>query len=171
MPNNPELDRSQRHVSDQSARCFAPKEPTRARTTSDRFGKGLFVGGLMGVGASTAAFLGLLVLSAAAEPHGFSGTSLGSLIAWKPAMPVEVSFRQAELGPGLVARLSNASDRHLSVILKQFNPTLKSHTTARLDLKPRHTSEVGWAEGVTWASGDVLTIEHAEYASKSAKLP
>lgn len=89
----------------------------------------------------------------------------------KPELPIEMNYRGALMGIGLVVSFKNASDRHLAVVATFYNPTLKKEESYRLDLAPQITQEVGYAEGWAFASGDSVKIIHNEYKTKIVKLP
>jgi hypothetical protein len=89
----------------------------------------------------------------------------------KPELPIEINYRRALMGPGLVVSFKNASNRHLAVVATFYNPTLKKEDSYRLDLAPQIPQEVGHAEGWAFASGDSIKIIHNEYKTKMVKLP
>jgi len=91
--------------------------------------------------------------------------------AARPELPIEISYRSAILGPGLVAIFKNTGNRHLAVVATFQNPTLKKEENYRLDLAPQSIQEVGHAEGWAFASGDTIKLVHNEYKTKTAKLP
>jgi hypothetical protein len=89
----------------------------------------------------------------------------------RPDLPVEITYREALLGPGLVAAFRNSSDRHLTVVATFYNPTLQKEENYRLDLAPQIIREVGHSEGWAFASGDTIKIVHNEYKTKAVELP
>lgn len=89
----------------------------------------------------------------------------------RPELPIEIHYREALLGPGLVAIFKNTSDRHLAVVATFYNPTLQKEGNYRLDLAPQVTQEVGHSEGWAFASGDTIKIVHNEYKTKTVELP
>jgi hypothetical protein len=89
----------------------------------------------------------------------------------KPELPVEVVYRQAIMGPGLVVGLKNTSDRNLAVLLTVANRTTKEEMSFRVDLPPKGSSELGHMEGWTFASGDSVKIVHADYRPFQGQLP
>ena len=108
----------------------------------------------------------VVVLSGTVAVIAFAALGLGYMagqVDAKPPLPIELASRQAVLGPGLVLQIKNTSSRYLTVVLQVENPTLRSSTTHNLALQPNFTNEFGWAEGVRVASGDRVTITHAEY--------
>lgn len=89
----------------------------------------------------------------------------------RPELPVEISYREALLGPGLVAVFKNTSSRHLAVVATLYNPTLQKEESYRLDLSPEMSKVVGHSEGWAFASGDVIKLVHSEYKTKGVELP
>lgn len=88
-----------------------------------------------------------------------------------PPIPVEVTFREALLGPGLVLQVKNKSARHLSILVALKNPSTQQGQNYRLDVAPQGTSEVGHMEGWTLASGDNIEIFHNDYQSWKGGIP
>ena len=98
--------------------------------------------------------------------------SLGALReAALPPMPVEVQFRKALLGPGLVLCVTNTSARHLSLLATLTNPTTKEAKGFRLDVAPHEKSEVGHLEGWVLESGDQIRITHNDYKPWQGSIP
>lgn len=89
----------------------------------------------------------------------------------RPELPVEISYREALLGPGLVAVFKNTSSRHLAIVATIYNPTLQKEESYRLDLSPETPIEVGHSEGWTFSSGDIIKLVHSEYKPKGVELP
>ncbi len=89
----------------------------------------------------------------------------------RPEMPVDLNYRSALMGPGLVIVMKNTSARHLSVVATFLNPTLNKEESYRIDISPRSVKEIGHAEGWAFFSGDVIKIIHNEYKTKLIKLP
>lgn len=91
-------------------------------------------------------------------------------LAKKPDLPVSVSIRQAMAGPGLVAQFTNQSTRFLSVIATFHNPTTNQEMSIRLDLAPNLKQEIGHLEGWTLSSGDLITVQHNDYATSKIEI-
>ena len=89
----------------------------------------------------------------------------------RPEMPIDISYRKAWTGPGLVIVLKNISSRDLSVVATFLNPTLNKNTSYRIDISPSSAKEIGHAEGWAFASGDVIKLVHNDYKTKTLKLP
>lgn len=88
-----------------------------------------------------------------------------------PPLPVEVGYRSALLGPGLVLKVKNTSSRSLSIIGTFANPTTKQEQSFRMDIPPNGESELGHKEGWAFASGDTLKLSHNDYASWQGSIP
>jgi len=89
----------------------------------------------------------------------------------RPEMPIEVSYRSALLGPGLVISMKNKSTRHLSLVATFLNPTLNKEEGYRIDVSPNEVKEIGHAEGWAFSSGDVIKISHKDYKTITQSLP
>ena len=91
--------------------------------------------------------------------------------AGKPPLPIEIIWRKAVLGPSLVARVSNTSNRNLSLVGTFRNPTLRNERSFRIDVAPGSTRELGHLEGWGFASGDEIEIHHNDYADWRGQAP
>ena len=89
----------------------------------------------------------------------------------KAPLPVKVTYRDAMLGPGYVAQVRNESPRYLAVVATLKNPTTGQMINSRLDLPPDQIVEIGHAEGWPFASGDTITLVHADYRDWSGSIP
>jgi hypothetical protein len=101
----------------------------------------------------------------------FSIAGLLACSSSPPEVPIRVSYRHAAIGMGYVAIFDNTSDRFLSLRVSFHNPTINERARVRLDVAPRSRTEWGWLEGWSFASGDIILIEHADYASKKVVVP
>ncbi|MGH8770148.1 MAG: hypothetical protein ACREV2_03065 [Burkholderiales bacterium] len=88
-----------------------------------------------------------------------------------PEIPIEVTYRQALLGPGLVVSFKNFSSRNLSVIATLTNPSLNQRASYRVDVSPNGDKELGHLEGWTFASGDTVHLTHHDYKPSETQLP
>jgi hypothetical protein len=86
-------------------------------------------------------------------------------------MPIEISYRKAPMGPGLVVDFKNRSNRSLSVAATFTNPTLHQEKTFRVDVPDNGVKEFGHLEGWAFASGDTIKVAHKEYKPLSVTLP
>lgn len=89
----------------------------------------------------------------------------------KPALPVDVEFRDSFLGRGRVAELRNTGSQFLTVIVVARNPTLAKARRFRLDLAPESSTALGHLEGWQFASGDELALYHEGYAVRRVIVP
>lgn len=88
-----------------------------------------------------------------------------------PLLPIEVQFRKALLGPGLVLRVQNTSDRALVALVKLKNPTTTEGKSFRLDMPARGVTEVGHKEGWVLGSGDTLEVSNAAFRTWTGSIP
>lgn len=88
-----------------------------------------------------------------------------------PEMPLELTYREAMMGPGLVISLKNRSSRNLSVIATFTNPTLNQEKNFRIDFSAKGVTEFGHIEGWAFASGDKIIIAHIDYKPLTVILP
>jgi hypothetical protein len=92
------------------------------------------------------------------KPSDFDSTA-----GVKPAMPVEVSFRESYIGLGLVAVFNTTSDRTLTLVLVMRNPTLAIARRFTLELGPHDSDSFGYFEGWKFASGDELMVYNNDF--------
>lgn len=88
-----------------------------------------------------------------------------------PALPIEVKFRNALLGTGLVLDVRNNSGKTLMVVTTLKNLTTHQEKTFRLDIPARHTGDIGHLEGWILASGDQIEIANASYQTWRGSIP
>lgn len=88
-----------------------------------------------------------------------------------PELPVDVSYRNSEIGQGYVAILQNKSDRYLAVKISLYNATRNESKTLDLDLPSHKDVEIGWLEGWKFVSSDSIKIYHPEYTEKIVRIP
>lgn len=91
--------------------------------------------------------------------------------ATRPELPVQVTFRSAWMGQGLVATIRNAADRPLNVIAAFRDPTAEATREFSLALDPKGSVDIGRAEGWIVASGQSLTVASSGYRSITAFAP
>jgi hypothetical protein len=82
-----------------------------------------------------------------------------------PPIPVDVKFRQALLGPGMVLQVHNTSDRPIVALVNLSNPTTQQRKSFRVDVAGNGTSEIGHQEGWTLAVGDNVEVFNDAYRS------
>jgi septal ring factor EnvC (AmiA/AmiB activator) len=80
-----------------------------------------------------------------------------------PAVPIRIQMRPSALSRGLVAMFTNTSARHLSVLMATRNPTTQVVKQLSLQVVPGSKVEIGFREGVQFASGDQLILRSAGY--------
>ena len=121
----------------------------------------ILIGGL--IGAILAIGLFFFNLNIEVERNQAKEELLAEQRVAKPDMPISVSMREALIGDGLVAQFTNNSNRFIAVVATFTNPTTNQHLTARLDISPNSTKEIGHLEGWTFVSGDQILLEHNDY--------
>jgi hypothetical protein len=80
-----------------------------------------------------------------------------------PAVPVRIQMRPSAMGRGLVAMFTNTSARQLSLLMATRNPTTQAVKQLSLQVAPGTKVEIGFQEGVQFASGDQLMLRSAGY--------
>lgn len=80
-----------------------------------------------------------------------------------PLLPIEVGYRNALLGPGMVLQVKNTSDQILTVLVTLNNPTTSQEQSFRLDIDPHGVSEIGHKEGWILAQGDNCEIKNNQF--------
>ena len=88
-----------------------------------------------------------------------------------PEMPIQVTYREALMGSGLVSSFKNTSNRHLSVLVALENPSMNQSKSIRLDLAPGQVTEIGHMEGWAFSSGDKISVTHNEYRPENVSIP
>jgi len=88
-----------------------------------------------------------------------------------PEMPIDVTYREAYMGDGLVAQFTNTSGKHLSVVVALHNTSIDYDKSYRLDLAPWETKELGHFEGWAFASGDTISVLSSQYKTKNVRMP
>ena len=95
----------------------------------------------------------------------------GPLNFVKPAVPVVVSYRPSLIGAGKVAIFSNQTGNRLTITVEFKNKKKNQQKNGVLDLEPNGKTEIGWAEGWMFESGETITISHPDYSSKNFTIP
>ena len=88
-----------------------------------------------------------------------------------PTSTVAIETRGAMTGLGLVLRVRNTSKRQLAFLVSVKNPTTHQQRDFRVDTGPSGSAELGFKEGWTLASGDVITIKHNDYQAWHGSVP
>jgi hypothetical protein len=83
--------------------------------------------------------------------------------ARSPTLPVRIQMRPSAMGRGLVAMLTNTSERQLSVLMATRNPTTQAVKHLSLQVAPGAKVEIGFREGVQFASGDQVRLRSAGF--------
>lgn len=142
---------------------------TQEFTKSVVFGKpGRFRWMLLGGGIATATIvLVFVVLTVTHKVRAVNGPQ-----AVGPQIPLSVTFREALLSHGAVARIQNYSDKPLKQITVECsNVGLgKVHRFEYPVLEPHQTVRIGWHEGWDFSPGDTITVQAPGYAPNSATV-
>lgn len=88
-----------------------------------------------------------------------------------PQLPIEVQFRDALLGNGLVLKVNNTSDKTFMAVAVLSNPTTQETKTYRMDIAPNSSNEIGHLEGWVLASGDNVRIVKDGFKSWEGIIP
>jgi len=88
-----------------------------------------------------------------------------------PELPVQVSFRPALLGAGMVAIIRNTSSRTLSVAANFIDPSLGRSKSFALAINPGGVAEIGHAEGWPVTSGQTLSVSANGFKPTSIVAP
>lgn len=80
-------------------------------------------------------------------------------------IPVQVEHRPALMGPGMVLRVNNTSDKPLVTLVTLSNSTTRQEKSFRLDIPAKGSAEVGHREGWVLATGDHVEVFNDAYQS------
>jgi preprotein translocase subunit SecF len=80
-----------------------------------------------------------------------------------PPVPVRIEMRRSAVGRGLVAMFTNTSAMQLSVLMATRNPTTEVVKEKSFQVPPGRKVEVGYLEGVQFASGDQVRLRSAGF--------
>lgn len=80
-----------------------------------------------------------------------------------PPVPVRIEIRRSAVGRGLVAMFTNTSAMQLSMLIATSNPTTKVVNQRSMQVAPGRKVEIGYLEGVQFASGDQLRVRSAGF--------
>ena len=80
-----------------------------------------------------------------------------------PAVPVRIEMRRSAMGRGLVAMFTNTSAMQLPVMMATRNPTTEAINQKSFQVAPGKTVEIGYLEGIQFASGDQVRVLSAGF--------
>ena len=86
-------------------------------------------------------------------------------------MPISVTFRHAAFDSTWVAQLRNNSGSTMKVLVQVESRTTGQSKQAELVVAYTETTEVGWAEGWRFVSGETMRIHHADYKDLVVTVP
>lgn len=90
-------------------------------------------------------------------------SAASSELARKPAMPVEVSFRRALMGPGYVAVFKTTIKQDYPVLVTVNSKALGTSQKFSLRLSQVRSTGLGHSEGATIEAGDEIIVENNNY--------
>lgn len=88
-----------------------------------------------------------------------------------PPLPVEVKYRSAMLGPGMVLQVNNTSERPLFALVTLKNPTTHEQKSFRIDMPSKGAAEIGHREGWVLASGDTFEVSNDAFRTWTGSIP
>jgi hypothetical protein len=80
-----------------------------------------------------------------------------------PLVPVRIEMRRSAMGRGLVAMFTNTSAKQLPVMMATRNPTTEVVKEQSFQIAPGRKVEVGYLEGIQFASGDQVRLRSAGF--------
>lgn len=80
-----------------------------------------------------------------------------------PPVPVRIQMRRSAVGRGLVAMFTNTSAMQLSIIMTARNPTTEVVKEQTFQIAPGKKIEIGYLEGIQFASGDQVQLRNAGF--------
>lgn len=109
-------------------------------------------------------------LATQASQIAAQGEALREQLAKKPDLPVTVTYRKALIGAGYVAVIQTTVKEEIPLIAVVSSQALGTTKRFELHVSPQAPTQLGHSEGATFENGDVLTLENANYATKSFRL-
>jgi hypothetical protein len=91
--------------------------------------------------------------------------------ATQPELPVQVSFRPAWMGQGMVATFRNVGAQQLTLMVEFRDPNLKASRDFALVVEPGGTAEVGHPQGWLVNSGQSVRVAASGFRSVTAFAP
>jgi hypothetical protein len=88
-----------------------------------------------------------------------------------PPLPVDVRFRQALMDKGYVGMFINKSNKPFACKLVLRNSSLNQKTVMLLEIAPKKTTEIGWMEGWSFASGETFEVHCDGYRTMYYSVP
>ena len=88
-----------------------------------------------------------------------------------PRLPVDVKFRPALVGPGLVLMFENTSGQQLTFVATMQRPSTSNTRSLELYAGPHQTVSVGSRDGWVGERGDQITLKNNHFQSWSGSIP
>lgn len=113
-------------------------------------------------------FILLIAIAAGGWYFGYNSSDVGHVLSevatvGRPALPVEVKYRQSVVGRGLVLILTNTGAKKMAVTLTVETSQGSKEKTDLVMLEPHRQSEFGWLQGWHLHHGDVVTLANSDY--------
>lgn len=139
--------------------------------------------------AAAEATLGAAISAAAAAPAARPARRATHPVAWLalvaiigcllyaayqsnlPRLPVDVKFRPALIGPGLVLVFENTSGEQLTFVAPMNRPATNNTRSLELYAGPHQTVSIGSREGWVGEHGDQITLKNNRFQSWSGSIP
>jgi hypothetical protein len=87
-----------------------------------------------------------------------------------PEATVDISFRQAMMGSGAVAVISNTSNENIPIAVSITRQSTGQSKKYDFVMNARSTKEVGHMEGWAFVSGDVIAVSQPNHKVKKTEL-
>jgi hypothetical protein len=129
----------------------------------------IIAGGLTLMAKFTERPLPLAVWSESPELPGVAAA--GSPRANLPEIPIALNFYEVRSGRGYSVQFQNRSQQSLVVDIKLENDAREESREGRLEFGPGEAKEIGFAQGWTIVSGEVVTFSREGYAPKVFVVP
>lgn len=88
----------------------------------------------------------------------------------KPELPVTVSFRKAQMGPGGVAIFNTTIKSQVPILITVYSASLGTTKHFERQLAATHPTELGHMEGAALNNGDTITIANQNYSPINIKV-
>jgi len=87
-----------------------------------------------------------------------------------PDLPIELSFRAAVMGNGLVLKLDNLTPREFPVKVNATSPTFGKTRVFEILIPAKKIVEIGHMEGWAFTKGDTVSIHSEGFEDKVLKV-
>jgi len=129
----------------------------------------IIAGGLMLMAKFSGRPMSLAADSELADLPGVAAA--GSPNAALREIPIALNFYELRAGRGYSVQFQNRSDSVLDVEIKLENEAREERREGRVQFGPGEAKEIGFAQGWTIVSGEVVTFSREGYAPKVFVVP